>query len=267
MPSCVICIDVLKSPVALPCGHVFCHSCIERVVSSIKPFTTTHCCPTCRSPYTIASLDNSLVPVHLRPYISSPIRKIFLDPASETCTPAQAESASVRAENLALRAHCEAWRRRAEVHSAANLGLVNLARLARDHALQMKAERDALEETLTAMKRKYEGVVVGNKISPPVSSDLRPSQTIDILPPSLSRKAIAIPESKEARSEPTITEFHPHPSTQSFCEEKSQLEDIESERPSKRVKRSRSPSAACESLPSPTSPRRRRHPRVVSGRN
>ena len=51
---------------------------------------------------------------------------------------------------------CEVWRKRAGVHAAATLGLVGLARLARDHALKMKQEKAELEERYSTLKRKYE---------------------------------------------------------------------------------------------------------------
>lgn len=41
--KCVICMeDSIKTPVRLPCGHPFCHGCIQRW------FTEKNTCPTCR---------------------------------------------------------------------------------------------------------------------------------------------------------------------------------------------------------------------------
>ncbi|TFK53443.1 hypothetical protein OE88DRAFT_1612046, partial [Heliocybe sulcata] len=163
MFSCIICLDTLKAPVALPCGHVFCYSCIERIVTTIKPFTSQHCCPSCRRPYTISTIDPSMVPDHLQPYIFAPIRRLYLDlslsPPPKPSqphppVPVPSESQTLKAENLALRAHVEMWKRRAEVHSAANLGLVNLAKMARDYAVTLKRERDAMENELSALKRR-----------------------------------------------------------------------------------------------------------------
>ncbi|KZT20115.1 hypothetical protein NEOLEDRAFT_1076364 [Neolentinus lepideus HHB14362 ss-1] len=168
MFSCIICLDTLKGPVALPCGHVFCYGCIERIVTTIKPFTSQHCCPSCRRPYTISTVDPSMVPDHLQPYIFAPIRRLYLDlspsppPAnSEASTsqhrapvPVPSETDTVKAENLALRAHVEMWKRRAEVHSAANLGLVNLAKMARDYAVNLKHERDVMEREMRELRRR-----------------------------------------------------------------------------------------------------------------
>ena len=42
--DCSICLDDLKTPVITPCGHVFCRTCIETVIQTLKPPT----CPLCR---------------------------------------------------------------------------------------------------------------------------------------------------------------------------------------------------------------------------
>ena len=56
------------------------------------------------------------------------------------------------AENASLRACSFVWRKRAAVHASATLGLVGLARMARDYALQMKKERDELETKYNELK-------------------------------------------------------------------------------------------------------------------
>jgi hypothetical protein len=106
------------------------------------------------------SLDASLYPPQFRDHITPPIRKLFLeleDPTPNSSTdPERRNSARLSAENAILRSHCESWRKRAEAHGAATLGLVGLARTARSHALQMRHERDALQEKYSALKRKIE---------------------------------------------------------------------------------------------------------------
>ena len=42
--DCSICLDELKTPVITPCGHVYCRTCIERVLDTCKPSA----CPLCR---------------------------------------------------------------------------------------------------------------------------------------------------------------------------------------------------------------------------
>jgi hypothetical protein len=106
------------------------------------------------------SVDASLYPPQFRDHITPPIRKLFLEledstPHSST-DPERRKSARLRAENAILRSHCDSWRKRAEAHGAATLGLAGLARMARSHALQMRSERDALQEKYNALKRKIE---------------------------------------------------------------------------------------------------------------
>ncbi|PBK69209.1 hypothetical protein ARMSODRAFT_886706 [Armillaria solidipes] len=162
MPSCSICIDELKQPVALPCGHVFCTECVFRAVNAIKPYATIHYCPACRAPYTTVNIDPTLIPAHLRTHIIPSIRRLYLDEPNPNIdstmdTPkAVSECARISAENAALRLNCGLWRRRAEVHAAATLGLLNVARIARDNAVQLKQEKDELERRYNVLKRKID---------------------------------------------------------------------------------------------------------------
>jgi len=43
--DCSVCLDDLKTPVITPCAHVFCRTCIERVLDTMKPPS----CPLCRN--------------------------------------------------------------------------------------------------------------------------------------------------------------------------------------------------------------------------
>lgn len=160
MPTCIICLEGLKSPVALPCGHVFCHECITSLVQTTRPFTTQHICPMCRHPYSLLTVDPSLYPPQFRSLMTPAIRKIYLEdstqqPSTDSESP-PIKFARLTAENASLRRSCESWRRRAEAHGLATLGLVGLARMARDHAVQMRNERDVLQEKYTSLKRKFE---------------------------------------------------------------------------------------------------------------
>lgn len=107
----------------------------------------------------LAHVDPELLPVHLRQHFTPAIRKLCLDFSVPSPTPgssSNAECERLRAENASLKSCCEVWRKRAGVHAAATLGLVGLARLARDHALKMKQEKTDLEEKYNVLKRKYE---------------------------------------------------------------------------------------------------------------
>lgn len=152
-------------------------------MEAIRPYSTLHSCPTCRSPYTvgkslfgrhrpsaccnvssqIVNIDPAIVPSYLRPHLAPSIRKLYLDdqpsrPSNvpSTAVEALAEAARLNAENSALRTNCAMWRRRAEVHAAATLGLLGLARQTRDHAVRMKFERDEFQKRYGDLKRMFE---------------------------------------------------------------------------------------------------------------
>jgi len=182
MPTCSICIDSLKEPVALPCGHVFCSECISRAVNTIIPTCIVQPCPTCRSLYSIAYVDPELIPTSMRSHVFPSIRRLYLDePTSDTKSPVSPSSSSpstpssssssspsrssqellsecgrLAAENKTLRMNCGVWQKRAEVHSAATIGLLNLARMAKAYNEQLKLEKEKLQRECTVLKRKLE---------------------------------------------------------------------------------------------------------------
>lgn len=67
------------------------------------------------------------------------------------------EIARLRAENLALRNHCEMWRKRAEMHGEGNLQLLKFARGLRDQASQIARERNDLEKRCFLLKKTLDG--------------------------------------------------------------------------------------------------------------
>ncbi len=67
------------------------------------------------------------------------------------------EIVRLRAENLALRNHCEMWRKRAEMHGEANLQLLKFARAMRDQASQIARDRNELEKRCFLLKKTLDG--------------------------------------------------------------------------------------------------------------
>jgi hypothetical protein len=115
------------------------------------------------NPACIAPLNPLVLPSHLRPFITPTIRRVFLDSSEESKEPSSSippnvaeELARLRSENLALKSHCTLWKRRAEVHSAATLGLLDLARTVRDQAASLARERDEWARRCHSLKRKLD---------------------------------------------------------------------------------------------------------------
>jgi hypothetical protein len=114
-----------------------------------------------------------LVPPHLRPFLLSPFRRLYLDAPMSTSSPsasdlssatpstsedAEKAAARLQMENAVLRQSCHAWRARANAHVAAHLGLGALVRLARAQACSLREERDELARKYDALKRKFSDV-------------------------------------------------------------------------------------------------------------
>ncbi|KZP24483.1 hypothetical protein FIBSPDRAFT_735793 [Athelia psychrophila] len=151
MSLCNICLGALKTPSALPCGHVFCYECILKAVKSVRPFTTEHRCPVCRERYTVEVLPRDMVPDTLQLHMTPSIRKLDItlsDPAPG------AGLARHQAEILTLRAQRSELHRRMQEASATTAGLYMLAKAARDHGFKMQKERDTLAEECRLLKRR-----------------------------------------------------------------------------------------------------------------
>ncbi|KAF9466153.1 hypothetical protein BDZ94DRAFT_1158854 [Collybia nuda] len=160
MQSCDICSEEFQCPVALPCGHVYCNNCIFRAIDAIKEYSTLHTCPTCRTRYTVASIDPATVPPHLHLHITPSVRQLHLDGPSKSprrissTTEIAVENGRLNAENSALRVNCEMWRKRAETHGAAILSLLNAARIAKEQVSKTERERNELQNQCEILKRR-----------------------------------------------------------------------------------------------------------------
>ncbi|KAI0058815.1 hypothetical protein BV25DRAFT_1810010 [Artomyces pyxidatus] len=159
--ECPICLDALKNPVATPCGHLSCETCLKsHVRSSPDPIHAN--CPTCRATFPIVSPDLSLVPKKYHMFISPSVRRVYVDPTneegaetienlSEKVALLEARVSSLQREKRVLIERCEnafhASRKHQEGEKAARLV-----------AEEAKKEMRAAHKKYDAMKEKYQGV-------------------------------------------------------------------------------------------------------------
>jgi len=158
MHSCGICVETVESPVALPCGHIFCNKCVLRAVNAITQYSTLHCCPSCRAQYSVGVIDPASAPLHLRHHLTPSVRRLYLDapqlprkitPEAEIAV----ENRRLLAENSALQTNCKMWRRRAELQGLAILDLLDVVRSTKDQASKMQSEKDELRQQANAPKK------------------------------------------------------------------------------------------------------------------
>jgi len=182
MSSCAICLDTLKDPVALPCGHVYCHGCIsEGVKATASTSSLTIHCPTCREPVSAVIPDSSFIPPHIRPYVLPPFRRIYLNTPTPSLAFANTERGSnltaeveeavarVHTENAIVRQSCDALHSRANMHMTAHIRLSSLLLLARDQARKLKDECNDLARKYDSLKRKFSDV--DRELEPEVKSN------------------------------------------------------------------------------------------------
>jgi hypothetical protein len=124
-----------------------------------------------------APINLNVVPANLRIFITPSIRRVYIDAPSTSqegnittdvneqsvglsspaaTTSSESELSRLRAENHDLRTNCAMWRKRAEMHGAANLSLLKFTRVVRDQASALARERDELKKRCHSLKRKVE---------------------------------------------------------------------------------------------------------------
>ncbi|KAJ7339201.1 hypothetical protein DFH08DRAFT_876288 [Mycena albidolilacea] len=169
-PYCVVAIDpslvppYLRPHVQSPIRPVFLYFEKESAGFPSAPASTSasQAAPTSASPPASTSASPLAEPT------PSPTSASLPSPTPSPSSKTNSDLGRAAAEAEALRLSCATWRRRAEVHAAANAGLLGFARAAKESTLRMRAERDAARNQCQLLKRKLAEVMA---ISGPEWSD------------------------------------------------------------------------------------------------
>ncbi|KAI0058816.1 hypothetical protein BV25DRAFT_1829570 [Artomyces pyxidatus] len=159
MSSCPVCLETLNQPTSLPCGHMFCFDCVQMSARASRSLSEMNC-PTCRAPCPKVSVDLRIVPHHLRPFVFSPFRRVYLNGDVDTADVAPSASADdasrqhiarLQASNTDMVKECTVLRQRAH-----RLWTVLVARelAATEHARLIRKERDEMAQKYETSKRK-----------------------------------------------------------------------------------------------------------------
>ncbi|KAF9224052.1 hypothetical protein BS17DRAFT_780395 [Gyrodon lividus] len=180
MPDCGICLDPLKTPVSIPCGHVHCEKCLRVYIGSGADALKSTC-PTCRKPFHIATPDFAFVPQKYHDFILPSVRKIYMDIPSVTTLTREVEVLTHRLECLArdkedLLERCERYRYALEGTAAQKDAALEQAEETRREAADMRKKYESLKKK----HRENQSRDNASSLSSPQSLGRRSSQNFDI---------------------------------------------------------------------------------------
>lgn len=98
--TCAICLDDLKEPMSIPCGHVHCFDCLERYIQSHSEDALESNCPTCRAPFSLVVPVMRHVPERFHKFVTPTIRRLYLDTRENEGDNAELESLRARIQTL-----------------------------------------------------------------------------------------------------------------------------------------------------------------------
>ncbi|KAG2345770.1 hypothetical protein BDR05DRAFT_1057959 [Suillus weaverae] len=223
MVECGICLEDIKKPVCIPCGHVHCEKCLRAHINSGNDALKSSC-PSCRSIFHIAMPDLSFVPKKYHDFMAPSVRKLYLDIPSPAPLVAEIEQLKTRVAALsrdrdALMERCEAHMAASRQYAASEKDARLEAKAAREATSRLQVKYDALERefldrsTLSqtspdGRKRKGRGSVDNSRISfrqeehPSfvLKSDVKLEELPDVLEFATSRMKRALPRSSVASS-------------------------------------------------------------------
>ncbi|KAG9313118.1 hypothetical protein JVU11DRAFT_6568 [Chiua virens] len=148
MADCGICLDLLRNPVSVPCGHVHCERCLRGHISSGADALKSTC-PTCRKSFNIATPDFAFVPPKYHDFILPSVRKIYMDIPSLTVMSKEMDVLrkgldSCAAENEQLRQRVADLKYKHEESESKIRASVGQAKEARREAADLRRKYDSL---------------------------------------------------------------------------------------------------------------------------
>ncbi|KAH7922625.1 hypothetical protein BV22DRAFT_1016892 [Leucogyrophana mollusca] len=152
MADCGICLDQLKSPVSIPCGHIHCEKCLKSHISAgVDAMQST--CPTCRATFYIAKPDFAYVPKKYHSFILPSVRKLYFDLSSQSRLTDEISALENRVQSLLrdndrLMEKCEAYMAASDKHAEGE-------RQARQEAANAQLDAECLRNKYETMKKKY----------------------------------------------------------------------------------------------------------------
>ncbi|KAI0091591.1 hypothetical protein BDY19DRAFT_885525 [Irpex rosettiformis] len=158
--TCTICLDDVKSPVSIPCGHLHCEGCLIQYVEQHDDVTEAPC-PTCRALFCIATPDLRFVPQKYHKYIVPTVRRVYL---SQPAAQSQPENTLERT-NSSLRARVSGLEKRVtglnqekeRLMDRCEAGIVSVRKHG-ERERDARQEKERLEKELEGLRRKYDAV-------------------------------------------------------------------------------------------------------------
>ncbi|KAG1734081.1 uncharacterized protein EDB91DRAFT_1348647 [Suillus paluster] len=207
MAECGICLEEIKKPVCIPCGHVHCEKCLRGHINSGNDALKSSC-PSCRTIFHIAMPDLTFVPKKYHDFMAPSVRKLYMDIASPAPLVAEIDELKKRVATLsrdrdALMEKCEAYMASSRQHATNE----------KDARLEAQAARDAtskLQIKYDALKREY-GDFMDHSMSQ-TSSDGRKRKsraTVENSPPSFAEVLASIQLEVKLEDLPDTLEFAP----------------------------------------------------------
>ncbi|KAI0692514.1 hypothetical protein BC835DRAFT_1357011 [Cytidiella melzeri] len=174
--TCTICLDDVKSPVSIPCGHLHCEGCLVQYVEQHDDVTEAPC-PTCRAPFCIATPDLRFVPQKYHKYILPTVRRVYLSqPAPQThpenvaylksvISALEERTETLEGSNVSLRGRVSNLEKRVvaltqdkgRLMDRCEAGMATIQKLG-EKEREARHEKEQVELDLEALRRKYESV-------------------------------------------------------------------------------------------------------------